>query len=70
MNGGTGITRRGRAGSHKTYAGWEPRTCVDCGRKLTLNDAAMSNLDDTTGEAWSLCSSCLLKRRTATEEVA
>lgn len=44
---------------------WEPKECVDCGRKLTLKDPAMSNYDHATGEAWTLCNACLLERRSA-----
>lgn len=47
-------------GSQKTYGGWEPRVCRDCGRKLTLNDAAMAHMDDVTGGVWSLCHGCLV----------
>lgn len=27
-------------GSHKTYAGWEDKTCYKCGGKLTLSGPA------------------------------
>ena len=54
-------SRRYAKGSQKTYGGWEPKTCRDCGRKLTLNDDAMCNFDHETGVAWSLCRGCLVK---------
>ena len=54
-----------RQGSHQTYGGWEPHLCVDCGRKLTLKDAAMCNYDHTTKQAWTLCNQCLHARRKA-----
>lgn len=31
--------RRTTAGSHRTWGGWEPRTCCRCGQKVTLSQA-------------------------------
>lgn len=52
------VSKNGRkyaAGSQSTYAGWEPRICIICGKPIVKSDGRSHrfHMDDLTGQVAS-----------------
>jgi hypothetical protein len=49
-------TRKSAKGSHVVWGGWEPRICVICGRRVTLDHTAFHG--GATTVPWSIHAWC------------